>query len=134
MADSNTRDVGMAGTEDQFNAEINGEKDDSLRIKTVGSRNQGFFYFISMANKAVSTASRSRTRMRVVRDLGRRSYSRKFPTLYDHEEVCRHHSTYASSDGFACSPKVELCGYSIPHPSENHLNLRIQIYRKYPPR
>jgi DNA-directed RNA polymerase I and III subunit RPAC2 len=30
---------------------------------------------------------------------------------------------------------VELCGYSIPHPSENHLNIRIQIYRTplFPP-
>lgn len=29
------------------------------------------------------------------------------------------------------NPMVELCGYSIPHPSENHLNMRIQIYPEY---
>lgn len=27
-----------------------------------------------------------------------------------------------------CSPDVEFCGYSIPHPSEAKLNLRIQTY------
>lgn len=27
-----------------------------------------------------------------------------------------------------CSPEVELCGYSIPHPSEAKMNLRIQTY------
>ena len=26
------------------------------------------------------------------------------------------------------SPNVELCGYSIPHPSEAKMNLRIQTY------
>ena len=26
------------------------------------------------------------------------------------------------------SPEVELCGYSIPHPSEAKMNLRIQTY------
>ncbi|KAF9788104.1 RBP11-like subunits of RNA polymerase [Thelephora terrestris] len=26
------------------------------------------------------------------------------------------------------NPKVEFCGYSVPHPSENHLNIRIQMY------
>lgn len=26
------------------------------------------------------------------------------------------------------NPEVEFCGYSIPHPSENKLNLRIQTY------
>lgn len=26
------------------------------------------------------------------------------------------------------NPDVEFCGYSIPHPSESHLNLRIQTY------
>ncbi|KAF2275275.1 RBP11-like subunits of RNA polymerase [Westerdykella ornata] len=26
------------------------------------------------------------------------------------------------------NPQVEFCGYSIPHPSEAHLNLRIQTY------
>ena len=30
------------------------------------------------------------------------------------------------------SPEVELCGYSIPHPSEAKLNLRIQTYGKLP--
>lgn len=28
------------------------------------------------------------------------------------------------------NPEVEFCGYSIPHPSENKLNLRIQTYGK----
>ena len=27
-----------------------------------------------------------------------------------------------------CSPDVEFCGYSIPHPSEPKMNLRIQTY------
>lgn len=26
------------------------------------------------------------------------------------------------------SPDVELCGYSIPHPSEAKMNIRIQTY------
>lgn len=26
------------------------------------------------------------------------------------------------------SPEVELCGYSIPHPSEAKMNIRIQTY------
>ena len=26
------------------------------------------------------------------------------------------------------NPEVEFCGYSIPHPSENKLTLRIQTY------
>jgi DNA-directed RNA polymerases I and III subunit RPAC2 len=30
-----------------------------------------------------------------------------------------------------CSPDVEFCGYSIPHPSEPKLNLRIQTYGKH---
>ncbi|KIP06355.1 hypothetical protein PHLGIDRAFT_107101 [Phlebiopsis gigantea 11061_1 CR5-6] len=28
------------------------------------------------------------------------------------------------------NPKVEFCGYSVPHPSENHIHLRIQMYDK----
>jgi hypothetical protein len=28
------------------------------------------------------------------------------------------------------SPDVEFCGYSIPHPSETKMNLRIQTYGK----
>ncbi|KAI0761121.1 RBP11-like subunits of RNA polymerase [Irpex lacteus] len=26
------------------------------------------------------------------------------------------------------NPKVSFCGYSVPHPSENHIHLRIQMY------
>ncbi|TFK46783.1 RBP11-like subunits of RNA polymerase [Heliocybe sulcata] len=26
------------------------------------------------------------------------------------------------------NPKVEFCGYSLPHPSENHIHVRIQMY------
>ncbi|KAH9946881.1 RBP11-like subunits of RNA polymerase [Amylocystis lapponica] len=26
------------------------------------------------------------------------------------------------------NPKVEFCGYSLPHPSENHFHLRVQMY------
>ncbi|KAL6301055.1 RBP11-like subunits of RNA polymerase [Sparassis latifolia] len=26
------------------------------------------------------------------------------------------------------NPKVEFCGYSVPHPSENHIQMRIQMY------
>ncbi|TFK72441.1 RBP11-like subunits of RNA polymerase [Pluteus cervinus] len=28
------------------------------------------------------------------------------------------------------NPKVEFCGYSAPHPSENVINVRIQMYDK----
>jgi len=28
------------------------------------------------------------------------------------------------------NPKVEFCGYSAPHPSENVINIRIQMYDK----
>ena len=30
----------------------------------------------------------------------------------------------------SCSPDVEFCGYSIPHPSEAKMNLRIQTWGK----
>lgn len=30
-----------------------------------------------------------------------------------------------------CSPEVEFCGYSIPHPSEAKMNVRIQTYGIY---
>ncbi|XP_022236449.1 DNA-directed RNA polymerases I and III subunit RPAC2-like, partial [Limulus polyphemus] len=26
------------------------------------------------------------------------------------------------------SPQVKFCGYAVPHPSENKINLRIQTY------
>ncbi|KAI0739123.1 RBP11-like subunits of RNA polymerase [Daedaleopsis nitida] len=26
------------------------------------------------------------------------------------------------------NPKVEFCGYSVPHPSEPHINMRIQMF------
>ena len=29
------------------------------------------------------------------------------------------------------SPEVEFCGYSIPHPSEGKMNMRIQTYGKF---
>ncbi|KAI5849518.1 DNA-directed RNA polymerase [Morchella snyderi] len=29
------------------------------------------------------------------------------------------------------NPEVEFCGYSIPHPSEEKMNIRIQIYPEY---
>lgn len=29
---------------------------------------------------------------------------------------------------YYCSPDVEFCGYSIPHPSEELMNIRIQTY------
>jgi len=29
------------------------------------------------------------------------------------------------------NPEVEFCGYSIPHPSEAKMNIRIQIYPEY---
>lgn len=29
-----------------------------------------------------------------------------------------------------CSPDVVFCGYSVPHPSENKINLRIQTNGK----
>ncbi|KAL0959593.1 hypothetical protein HGRIS_011302 [Hohenbuehelia grisea] len=28
------------------------------------------------------------------------------------------------------NPKVEFCGYSVPHPSENTIQVRIQMYDK----
>jgi DNA-directed RNA polymerase subunit L len=31
---------------------------------------------------------------------------------------------------YRCSPDVEFCGYSIPHPSEAVLHLRIQTWGK----
>ncbi|KAI4204385.1 MAG: hypothetical protein LQ350_001141 [Teloschistes chrysophthalmus] len=35
---------------------------------------------------------------------------------------------YAFQLNLKRSPEVELCGYSIPHPSEAKMNLRIQTY------
>ncbi|KAI4105433.1 MAG: hypothetical protein LQ345_007227 [Seirophora villosa] len=34
----------------------------------------------------------------------------------------------ASDTAASFHPEVELCGYSIPHPSEAKMNLRIQTY------
>lgn len=52
-----------------------------------------------------------------------RPYTWKFITIHYHEEVC-----YSLLVGVNGSPDVEFCGYSIPHPSEPKLNLRIQTY------
>lgn len=30
-----------------------------------------------------------------------------------------------------CSPDVEFCAYTIPHPSESKMNVRIQTYGKH---
>lgn len=30
------------------------------------------------------------------------------------------------------SPDVEFCGYTIPHPSESKMNIRIQTYGVFP--
>jgi len=56
-------------------------------------------------------------------DSGRRPHPRKCVALYNHEKV-RHRIT----PKLICSPDVEFCGYSIPHPSEAKMNLRIQTY------
>lgn len=34
----------------------------------------------------------------------------------------------ALTNTFFYSPDVEFCGYSIPHPSESKMNIRIQTY------
>jgi DNA-directed RNA polymerase subunit L len=31
------------------------------------------------------------------------------------------------------SPDVEFCGYTIPHPSETKMNIRIQTWGELPP-
>jgi len=93
MADSNTHDVGMAGAEGHFNVEINGEKDDTLRIKTLPGAEPGCASF----------------------------------EITDEDHTLGNALRYMIMK----NPKVELCGYSIPHPSENHLNLRIQIYPEF---
>lgn len=60
-----------------------------------------------------------------------RSYSWKRPAIHHHEEVRfasynRQASEHALT--YRHSPDVEFCGYSIPHPSEAVLHLRIQTW------
>lgn len=45
---------------------------------------------------------------------------------YDHAVPWLH----ADSNFVVASPQVEFCGYSIPHPAEKKMNLRIQTYGK----
>ncbi|KAI5854774.1 DNA-directed RNA polymerase [Tricharina praecox] len=93
MADNTTRDVEMAETEGQLKVEINGEKDDTLRIKTLPGAEPGCASF----------------------------------EIEDEDHTLGNALRYMIMK----NPKVELCGYSIPHPSENHLNMRIQIYPEF---
>lgn len=37
---------------------------------------------------------------------------------------------FETSNSYEYSPDVEFCGYSIPHPSEAKMNLRIQTWGK----
>lgn len=57
-------------------------------------------------------------------------YSRECLEVHDHEEVGILFTPTSSVLALTliCSPDVELCGYSIPHPSEDKMNLRIQTY------
>ncbi|KAF8306053.1 RBP11-like subunits of RNA polymerase, partial [Clavulina sp. PMI_390] len=45
---------------------------------------------------------------------------------------CLHHETHTIGNPLRWmlmkNPKVEFCGYSMPHPSEPKLHLRIQMY------
>lgn len=54
----------------------------------------------------------------------------KCAPIYDHEEVtlATRRSTLLFGSNDPRSPDVEFCGYSIPHPSEAVMNLRIQTW------
>ncbi|KDQ18095.1 hypothetical protein BOTBODRAFT_29414 [Botryobasidium botryosum FD-172 SS1] len=45
---------------------------------------------------------------------------------------CLHHETHTLGNALRWmimkNPKVEFCGYSVPHPSEPKIHLRIQMY------
>ncbi|KAF9517488.1 hypothetical protein BS47DRAFT_1339322 [Hydnum rufescens UP504] len=45
---------------------------------------------------------------------------------------CLHHETHTLGNTLRWmlmkNPKVEFCGYSVPHPSEPKIHLRIQMY------
>ena len=54
-------------------------------------------------------------------------------TQMDANEKVRSRSLEVSHSQYSCfvilsSPKVEFCGYSAPHPSENLIHLRIQMF------
>nr|XP_025655688.1 DNA-directed RNA polymerases I and III subunit RPAC2 isoform X5 [Arachis hypogaea] len=36
-----------------------------------------------------------------------------------------------NQDNVSCSPRVTFCGYSIPHPSDNRVNIRVQTTGRY---
>jgi hypothetical protein len=67
----------------------------------------------------------------VIRIRERGPYTRKCTTIYDHEEVCHQLRVLLLPYVLTVSsPDVEFCGYSIPHPSEEVMNLRIQTWGK----
>jgi DNA-directed RNA polymerase subunit L len=43
------------------------------------------------------------------------------------------HAIFSLLTDRSFSPDVEFCAYSIPHPSENVMNIRIQTYSEPPP-
>lgn len=54
--------------------------------------------------------------------------------IYDHEKVLvmgEPMSRCGPDANKLFSPDVEFCGYTIPHPSEPYMNLRIQTYGKH---
>lgn len=63
----------------------------------------------------------------------RRPYTWKCPPICDYEKVGNSSILLQkiSEKTNCCSPGVEFCGYTIPHPSEAKMNLRIQTYGKF---
>ncbi|KAL0637150.1 RNA polymerase subunit AC19 [Maublancomyces gigas] len=47
------------------------------------------------------------------------------------EEEASYNNLRITTVGLLRFPEVEFCGYSIPHPSEERMNIRIQIYPEY---
>ena len=64
------------------------------------------------------------------------SYAWERTAIFDHEKVwfCHELRMSCGNANPLRSPDVELCGYSIPHPSEAVMNLRIQTYGMCPSR
>lgn len=94
------------------------------------------------------TAIGGQRHSRIIRVWGRRPYIGKRVALYYHAKVRlsifiiilailrpweSHNwvSFLVLTPSAYTSPEVELCGYSIPHPSEAKMNIRIQTYGSF---
>lgn len=96
------------------------------------------------AQLTMSTATRSHRDSSLLPIRGRRSHTRQRSPICHYEEVSPFYSSpynpkkkkkereEKTNIPSQKSPSVEFCGYTIPHPSEAKMNLRIQTYGEFP--